>query len=61
MGNVLFDVVVVGGGFIGFSVVLKFVEVGLLVCVLEVEYVGYGVLGCNGGFCCLGGSKLDSC
>lgn len=60
MGNAVFDVAVVGGGFTGLSAALKLAEAGLSVCVLEAEHVGYGASGRNGGFCCLGGSKLDS-
>lgn len=60
MGNALFDVAVVGGGFAGLSAALKLAESGLSVCVLEAEHVGYGASGRNGGFCCLGGSTLDT-
>ncbi len=59
MGNALFDVAVIGGGFAGLSAALKLAQAGVSVCVLEAEHVGYGASGRNGGFCCLGGTMLD--
>lgn len=48
-GEQCVDVCVIGVGFIGFLVVFYLLEVGCLVCVLEVYEVGYGGLGCNVG------------
>ncbi|MFN3131520.1 NAD(P)/FAD-dependent oxidoreductase [Roseibium sp.] len=59
MGNALFDVAVIGAGFAGLSAAMKLAEAGVSVCVLEAEHVGYGASGRNGGFCCLGGTKLS--
>ncbi len=59
MGSAHFDVAIVGAGFAGLSAALKLAQAGLSVCVLEAEHVGYGASGRNGGFCCLGGTKLD--
>jgi len=60
IGNAVFDVAVIGAGFAGLSAALKLAEAGVSVCVLEAEHVGYGASGRNGGFCCLGGTKLDA-
>ncbi|WP_299811408.1 FAD-binding oxidoreductase [uncultured Roseibium sp.] len=59
IGNALFDVAVIGGGYAGLSAALKLAEAGVSVCVLEAEHVGYGASGRNGGFCCMGGTKLN--
>lgn len=59
IGNAVFDVAVIGGGFAGLSAALRLAQAGVSVCVLEAEHVGYGASGRNGGFCCMGGTKLD--
>lgn len=59
IGNATFDVAVIGAGYAGLSAALKLAQDGVSVCVLEAEHVGYGASGRNGGFCCLGGTKLD--
>lgn len=53
------DVAIVGGGFTGISAALRLAETGASVAVLEAGTPGFGASGRNGGFCCLGGSKLD--
>lgn len=53
------DVVIIGAGFTGLSAALHLVQAGMDVVVLEAETLGYGASGRNGGFCCLGGSKLS--
>ncbi|KIC40708.1 FAD-dependent oxidoreductase [Ruegeria sp. ANG-R] len=58
-GDLSFDVAVVGGGFTGLSAALHLAEAGASVAVLEAETPGWGASGRNGGFCCLGGSKLS--
>jgi glycine/D-amino acid oxidase-like deaminating enzyme len=58
-GEMSFDVVVVGGGFTGISAALHLAESGASVAILEAETPGWGASGRNGGFCCLGGSKLS--
>lgn len=60
IGNATFEVAVIGAGFAGLSAALKLAQSGVSVCVLEAEHVGYGASGRNGGFCCLGGTKLDA-
>lgn len=59
IGTAQFDVAVIGAGFAGLSAAMKLAEAGVSVCVLEAEHVGYGASGRNGGFCCLGGTKLS--
>ncbi|MCV0427312.1 MAG: FAD-binding oxidoreductase [Roseibium sp.] len=59
IGNASFDVAIIGAGFAGLSAALKLAQSGVSVCVVEAEHVGYGASGRNGGFCCLGGTKLD--
>lgn len=53
------DVAVIGGGFTGISAALHLAENDVSVAVLEAETPGWGASGRNGGFCCLGGSKLN--
>ncbi|UAB88464.1 FAD-binding oxidoreductase [Ruegeria sp. SCSIO 43209] len=53
------DVAVIGGGFTGLSAALHLSEAGVSVAVFEAETPGWGASGRNGGFCCLGGSKLS--
>ncbi|NDR59068.1 NAD(P)/FAD-dependent oxidoreductase [Aliiruegeria sabulilitoris] len=54
------DVAVVGGGYTGLSAALHLAETGVDVALLEAHTPGWGASGRNGGFCCLGGSALDS-
>ncbi|WP_170401052.1 NAD(P)/FAD-dependent oxidoreductase [Ruegeria arenilitoris] len=58
-GDQSVDVVIIGGGFTGLSAALHLVEAGVSVAVLEAGSPGWGASGRNGGFCCLGGSKLS--
>lgn len=58
-GELKVDVAVIGGGFTGLSAALHLAEGGTSVAVLEAETPGWGASGRNGGFCCLGGSKLN--
>ncbi len=53
------DVAIIGGGFTGISAALHLAKSGVKVVVLENRYVGWGASGRNGGFCCLGGGRLD--
>ncbi|WP_193748803.1 NAD(P)/FAD-dependent oxidoreductase [Leisingera sp. ANG-Vp] len=53
------DVAIIGGGFTGMSAALHLAEAGVSVALLEAETPGWGASGRNGGFCCLGGSKLS--
>lgn len=57
-GDVTADVAIVGGGFTGLSAALHLTEAGRSVVLLEENQPGWGASGRNGGFCCLGGSKL---
>lgn len=54
------DVTIVGGGFTGISAALHLAEAGMSVIVLESETPGWGASGRNGGFCCLGGAKIET-
>ena len=49
---------IIGAGFTGLSAALHLAEAGEDVAVLEAEAPGWGASGRNGGFCCMGGSKL---
>lgn len=53
------DVAIVGGGFTGISAALHLAEAGASVALLDTETPGWGASGRNGGFCCLGGAKID--
>ncbi|WP_193747619.1 NAD(P)/FAD-dependent oxidoreductase [Leisingera sp. ANG-M7] len=59
-GETAADVAIIGGGFTGISAALHLTESGASVVLLEAETPGWGASGRNGGFCCLGGSKLSS-
>ena len=54
------DVVVIGAGYAGLNAALELTErFGLDVAVLDAAHPGAGASGRNGGFCCLGGTKLS--
>lgn len=59
VGDTRVDVAIVGGGFTGLSAALTLAENGVSVAVLEAGSPGWGASGRNGGFCCLGGSRLS--
>lgn len=52
------DVAIIGGGFTGTSCALHLAQSGENVALFEANTPGWGASGRNGGFCCLGGSKL---
>jgi glycine/D-amino acid oxidase-like deaminating enzyme len=53
------DVAVIGGGYTGLSAALHLArDFGIDVRVLEAGHIGWGASGRNGGFCCIGGTKL---
>lgn len=58
-GDLRFDIAIIGGGFTGLSAALHLAEQGVSVAVFEAQTPGWGASGRNGGFCCLGGSKLS--
>ncbi len=58
-GDTRCDVAIIGGGFTGMSAALHLAEQGTDVVVLEAEAPGWGASGRNGGFCCIGGSKIS--
>ena len=53
------DVAIIGAGFTGLSAALKLAQAGVNAVVLDEHFPGWGASGRNGGFCCLGGSKLE--
>ncbi|NRB05485.1 MAG: FAD-binding oxidoreductase [Rhodobacteraceae bacterium] len=53
------DVAIIGAGFTGLSAALHLAEAGVDVTVLDARHVGWGASGRNGGFCCLGGGRLE--
>jgi glycine/D-amino acid oxidase-like deaminating enzyme len=58
-GDVEADVAIIGGGYTGLSAAYHLAkERGVKAVVLERAYPGWGASGRNGGFCCMGGSKL---
>lgn len=57
-GHVVCDTAIIGGGYTGLNAALELVRAGQDVVVLDANYPGFGASGRNGGFCCLGGSKI---
>ncbi len=61
LGRSTVDVAIIGAGYAGLNAALELVEAhGASVAVLEAAQPGWGASGRNGGFCCLGGTKLDA-
>ncbi len=58
-GDATTDVAIIGAGYTGLSAALRLAENGVRVTVVDTRHPGWGASGRNGGFCCLGGSKLD--
>ncbi|MCI5110646.1 MAG: FAD-binding oxidoreductase [Marivita sp.] len=54
------EVAIIGGGFTGLNAALVLAKAGVETTVIDAEQPGWGASGRNGGFCCLGGSKLGS-
>src|SRR3954468_567620 len=53
------EVAIIGGGYTGLSAAYHLAkDYGIKAVVLERAYPGWGASGRNGGFCCMGGSKL---
>jgi glycine/D-amino acid oxidase-like deaminating enzyme len=58
-GDLVCDVAIVGAGFTGLSAALALAQSGRQVAVFDSHGPGWGASGRNGGFCCLGGTKLS--
>lgn len=59
-GEARVDVAIIGGGVTGLNAGLSIIrEGGLSALVLDAAPIGWGASGRNGGFCCLGSSKLS--
>lgn len=54
------DTAVIGGGFTGLNAALTLAQGGNKTAVFEAMPAGWGASGRNGGFCCLGGTKLSN-
>lgn len=52
------DVAIIGGGITGLSAALELAEQHVDVRVLEAGHIGWGASGRNGGFACIGSTKL---
>lgn len=52
------EIAIIGGGFTGLNAALALAKAGVETIVIDAEQPGWGASGRNGGFCCLGGSKL---
>ena len=55
------DTLIIGGGYTGLNCALELAELGhdpQSIVILEARQPGWGASGRNGGFCCIGGSKL---
>lgn len=59
MGDSRVEYAVLGGGFTGLNAALSLAEAGKSVILLDAKTPGWGASARNGGFCCLGGSKLS--
>lgn len=53
------ETAIIGAGFTGLNAALALARAGQDVVVLDANQPGWGASGRNGGFCCLGGAKLD--
>ncbi len=58
-GEAQAEVAVIGAGYTGLSAALHLARAGADVAVLDRHGPGWGASGRNGGFACIGGSKLD--
>ncbi|MGE0213795.1 MAG: NAD(P)/FAD-dependent oxidoreductase [Parvibaculaceae bacterium] len=59
-GGTIADVAIIGGGYTGLHAALRLTrDFGMDTVVLEAGHIGWGASGRNGGFCCLGSSKLS--
>ena len=54
------DVAIIGGGYTGLAAALHLArDYGIDVRVLEAGHIGWGASGRNGGFCCMGSTRLS--
>jgi len=58
-GSLAVDVAVIGAGYAGLNAALVLAQAGRSVAVLDASQPGWGASGRNGGFVCIGGTKLS--
>lgn len=59
-GDLGVDIAVIGGGFTGLNAAVTLAQGGAKTAVFEAMSPAWGASGRNGGFCCIGGSKLPN-
>ncbi len=58
-GDTVCEVAIIGAGVTGLNAALRLAELGIDCCILDATWPGWGASGRNGGFACLGGTKLS--
>jgi glycine/D-amino acid oxidase-like deaminating enzyme len=59
-GSLTVDAAIVGAGYAGLSAAIDLAQAGQSVAVLDASQPGWGASGRNGGFVCIGGTKLSN-
>jgi glycine/D-amino acid oxidase-like deaminating enzyme len=58
-GDATADVAIIGAGYTGLNAALRLADHGIGAVVLDAAWPGWGASGRNGGFACLGGTRLS--